>query len=128
MTVESDKNTSIDKQCAEMLSIYYCRAKKSKPRTREIIRQEYLDYCRIYQMGAEHKDFNFLNNSIKNQIKSASILYLNNFDLIKKERRRIKFVKKHIDAACKISEINILIKMAYEATSRFPEEVTDPSE
>ncbi|MEI8201996.1 MAG: hypothetical protein WCH34_03230 [Bacteroidota bacterium] len=122
MTIEFDKNKSTNEIRAEMLSLYYCRAKKSDLQVRQIVKQHYLDYCSIYQKRAEHRDFNSMRNTIINQIKSASLIYFQRHKLPSANRGSIMYVYDHIHEIDKPSLINKFIKMIYEATISIPDQ------
>ncbi|MEI8201999.1 MAG: hypothetical protein WCH34_03245 [Bacteroidota bacterium] len=122
MKIADKKTQPTVSKYAEMCACYYFRVNKHEEYERKALIKQYSDLRATFRWENEQNEYKILHGMIKHFIRKASLLYLEHYDLTKKEKNHIQFVLDRIDAAYMPGEINALVKKAYEATSRFPDQ------
>ncbi|MEI8201997.1 MAG: hypothetical protein WCH34_03235 [Bacteroidota bacterium] len=122
MKIDYRNNNTMPEACAEMCAIYYCRVHKCDENEYASIIEEYVQLHNAYKSLDGKISFIPLIIQIKKLIKKASELYLKHYDLTAMEKKSIQYVLDHLELVKRPILINRLVVMAFEATSRFPEE------
>ncbi|MEI8201995.1 MAG: hypothetical protein WCH34_03225 [Bacteroidota bacterium] len=121
-SASAKKNRIKASLCAKMCVCYYYRVIKGEAYWRKIIIEQYIDLHKTYNIWWLQKKFDASYRSIKNYIRTASLLYLKHYDLTKRERNSIQYVLDNLNETEDPAEINRLMTKAYNATKRFPED------